>query len=161
MSKKKPSTPRNRVKVALRRLWLYSRERAKALKDAGRSCKMCGIKQSVAEGKEVKLEVHHDPPINWSGIVDLIFERLLNTPQYPLCKDCHESKHEDIKSMKKHVKNYMRHYNYGEQDIILCEKCGQVAVDIHHKKPKGQGGSDDIENLIALCRKCHTVAHGL
>ena len=62
--------------------------------------------------------------------------------------------------MKKHVKNYMRHYGYGEQDIILCEKCGQVAVDIHHKKLKSQGGTDDMDNLIALCRRCHNIEHG-
>jgi 5-methylcytosine-specific restriction endonuclease McrA len=62
--------------------------------------------------------------------------------------------------MKKHVKNYMRHYKYGEQDIIFCG-CGQQAVDIHHIKLKSCGGTDDVENLIALCRKCHDKAHGL
>jgi 5-methylcytosine-specific restriction endonuclease McrA len=63
--------------------------------------------------------------------------------------------------MKKHTKNYMEHYGYGEQDVILCEKCGRVAVDIHHKKLKSQGGTDDIENLIAVCRTCHNKLHGL
>ena len=55
----------------------------------------------------------------------------------------------------------MKHYKYGEQDIILCEKCGGVAVDIHHIKLKSQGGTDDVENLIALCRPCHNIEHGL
>jgi len=94
MGTKKPNTPRSKVKVALRRLWLQSRERSKALKDTGYCCSECGIKQSVTKGKEVKLEVHHDPPINWNGIVDLIFERLLNSNQKPLCKDCHKKQHE-------------------------------------------------------------------
>jgi 5-methylcytosine-specific restriction endonuclease McrA len=62
--------------------------------------------------------------------------------------------------MKRHVKNYLKAHGYGEQDIIPCEKCGAVAVDIHHKKFKSQGGTDDVENLIALCRKCHDRAHG-
>jgi len=61
--------------------------------------------------------------------------------------------------MKKHVKNYMKANNLGEQDIILCEQCGNVAVDIHHKKYKSQGGTDDVDNLIALCRKCHEAIH--
>ena len=61
--------------------------------------------------------------------------------------------------MKKHIKNYLKFHGKGEQDIILCEKCGQVAVDIHHKKYKSQGGTDDIDNLIALCRKCHSDIH--
>lgn len=94
MGKKKPSTPRSRVSSALRQLWLRSRERAKSLKDAEYKCCECGVKQSVAKGKEVKLQVHHDPQIDWSGITDLIFERLLNTPQYPLCKECHRKRHE-------------------------------------------------------------------
>lgn len=91
---KKPITPRSRVKSALRQLWLRSRERAKALKDADYRCAECNAKQSKAKGREVNIQVHHDPLINWDGIVDLIFERLLNAHQYPLCKDCHKKRHE-------------------------------------------------------------------
>ena len=64
--------------------------------------------------------------------------------------------------MKKHTKIYLNYFGYGEQDIILCEVCGAVSVDIHHIQPKGMGGSktkDNIENLIALCRNCHNLAH--
>lgn len=161
MSRKKPNTPRSRVTSCLRQLWLRSRERRKALKNTGYRCSECGVKQSVTKGKEVKLEVHHDPPINWIGVVDWVFKILLNANQYPLCKPCHEIKHEDIKSMKKHVKVYFKHHGYGEQDVIMCEKCGAVAVDIHHIKPKALGGTDDIDNLIALCRECHSVEHDL
>ena len=62
------------------------------------------------------------------------------------------------RNMQKYVKIYLKHYGYGEEDIILCQCCGGVAVDIHHIDCKGMGGSklrDHIENLIALCRKCH------
>lgn len=62
-------------------------------------------------------------------------------------------------AIKKHTKNYLKQYSYGEQDVILCEQCGAVAVDIHHKTKKSQGGADDVENLIALCRKCHDKEH--
>ena len=31
------------------------------------------------------------------------------------------------KDMKKHIRNYLRHHGYGEQDTILCEKCGKIA----------------------------------
>ena len=63
--------------------------------------------------------------------------------------------------MKKHVKNYMKHHGYGEQDVILCEKCNAVANDIHHKKFKSQGGTDKVDNLIAVCRACHNELHGI
>lgn len=62
--------------------------------------------------------------------------------------------------MTRHVRIYMDYFGYGEQDIILCEVCGQRAVDIHHIDGRGKG-KDVISNLIALCRKCHNAAHGL
>ena len=96
MAKKKPNTPRSRVRAALRNLWLRSRERAKALREAGYCCKECGIKQSMARGKEVKLQVHHDPAIAWDNVIDDIIEKLLEAPQYPLCKDCHKKTHENL-----------------------------------------------------------------
>jgi len=63
--------------------------------------------------------------------------------------------------MKKHVKIYLDHHGYTTADIIPCEVCPSVAVDIHHIEPRGMGGNPDkdvIENLIALCRDCHSKA---
>lgn len=60
--------------------------------------------------------------------------------------------------MKKHTKIYLDHFDYGVEDFIPCEICGSRAVDIHHIDCRGMGGSktkDTIENLMALCRKCH------
>lgn len=61
--------------------------------------------------------------------------------------------------MQRHVKNYLAHYGYGVHDVILCQSCGAVAVDIHHIIYRSRGGSDEADNLIALCRKCHEKAH--
>ena len=38
-------------------------------------------------------------------------------------------------------------------------RCGSPAVDIHHIIAKGRGGTDDIGNLIAVCRLCHHEIH--
>jgi 5-methylcytosine-specific restriction endonuclease McrA len=60
--------------------------------------------------------------------------------------------------MKKHVKTYLDFFGYDETSWIACEMCGQTAVDINHIDAKGMGGSklkDNIENLMAMCRKCH------
>jgi len=62
--------------------------------------------------------------------------------------------------MKKHKQIYMEQMGYCEEDIVLCEACGGVAVDIHHIEFKSQGGTNYIGNLIALCRLCHDKAHG-
>lgn len=60
--------------------------------------------------------------------------------------------------MTKHLKIYIKFFGYSVGDFIPCEVCGGKAVDIHHIKARGMGGSkyrDVIENLMALCRKCH------
>ena len=61
--------------------------------------------------------------------------------------------------MQKHVKNYFKYFGYGIDDFINCEVCGYTASDCHHIIYRSQGGSDDVENIIALCRDCHDAAH--
>jgi len=62
--------------------------------------------------------------------------------------------------MKKHVKIYLKHFDYGEQEYIPCESCQrQPAVDIHHIIYRSRGGDNSISNLMALCRLCHFKAH--
>jgi len=62
--------------------------------------------------------------------------------------------------MANYIDNYRKAHNIGDQDIIMCEKCREkIAVDIHHKKYRSQGGSDKAHNLIALCRACHNLFH--
>jgi len=62
--------------------------------------------------------------------------------------------------MQRHTKIYYCYFDYGEQDNVPCEACGRLAVDIHHIQGRGKG-KDVINNLIALCRKCHERAHGI
>ena len=100
MGKRLPTTPRSRVKNAIRQCWLRSRERAAAIKLHHNTCETCGKKGSVAKGREVKIVAHHREGINWDSIVDLIFERVLQTPEaYTiLCKECHEAIHDGNKN---------------------------------------------------------------
>lgn len=61
--------------------------------------------------------------------------------------------------MQKHTKIYLDYFGYSTTDYIECEACNAYrAVDIHHIEARGMGGSkskDTIENLMAVCRKCH------
>jgi 5-methylcytosine-specific restriction endonuclease McrA len=62
--------------------------------------------------------------------------------------------------MKNHTKVYLKAMGYDTTDWIPCEVCQSQAVDIHHIEARGMGGSkeaDTIENLMALCRKCHNA----
>jgi hypothetical protein len=60
--------------------------------------------------------------------------------------------------MKEHTKIYMAAMGFDATDFIPCEVCQSKAVDIHHIDARGMGGgkaANTIENLMAVCRKCH------
>jgi 5-methylcytosine-specific restriction protein A len=48
-----------------------------------------------------------------------------------------------------------------ERDEFTCHICGQVrlAEDLvaDHVKPLSEGGADDVSNLRAACRDCHST----
>lgn len=51
----------------------------------------------------------------------------------------------------------------------ICELCGKPApfekpdgslfLEVHHVKPLAEGGSDTIQNAVALCPNCHRACH--
>lgn len=94
-SRKLPNTPRSRIKSALHKLFLRSRERAAALKRDGYTCCVCRAKQSRASGREIYVEVHHKNGVRWTEIIDYIFAQLLVDPSKleTLCTDCHKKEH--------------------------------------------------------------------
>lgn len=63
--------------------------------------------------------------------------------------------------MQNHTKIYLKYFNFSEEEFIPCEVCRQKAQDIHHIVPRSKFGTqqkekqDDINNIMALCRKCH------
>jgi 5-methylcytosine-specific restriction endonuclease McrA len=59
--------------------------------------------------------------------------------------------------VKPHVRIYLS-ASGKTADELKCEVCRNPASDIHHIQRRGMGGckkADRIENLMALCRKCH------
>ena len=47
-----------------------------------------------------------------------------------------------------------------ERDCWLCQECLRrgiynSATDVDHIIPRSQGGSDELDNLQALCHECH------
>lgn len=43
-----------------------------------------------------------------------------------------------------------------DRHCCLCGKACGTNIEIHHITPKGEGGSDDIDNAIPLCFDCHS-----
>ena len=97
MGRKLPYTPNNKIKSALRQLWLRSRERAAAIKRDNYSCCRCGVKQSRKKGFEQKVEVHHKNSgiENWEEIYKVIRKHLLvnEAELETLCPECHKKDH--------------------------------------------------------------------
>ncbi len=52
-------------------------------------------------------------------------------------------------------KIYLKSLGYAPSDFICCEISGLPASDLHHIVGRGRGGTDRIENLMALTRKNH------
>lgn len=38
----------------------------------------------------------------------------------------------------------------------VCEDCGAPATEPHHRIPRSKGGTDHWDNLMALCKTCHS-----
>jgi 5-methylcytosine-specific restriction endonuclease McrA len=41
------------------------------------------------------------------------------------------------------------------RDCYICAYCGQAANEVDHVQPRVQGGTDDLDNLVACCRMCN------
>jgi len=43
-----------------------------------------------------------------------------------------------------------------KRDGYRCVRCGSTELlDVHHRIARQHGGTDDLDNLETLCRKCH------
>ena len=65
---------------------------------------------------------------------------------------------------------YQKGVNYGfanarahalDRDNYTCQCCGKkhVRLEVHHIVFRSQCGSDELDNLITLCEKCHVAIH--
>jgi len=80
---------------------------------------------------------------------------------------------ENFKSRVKPIYDYLIDYppDWEERRRIVlnrdgerCNKCSKYLwnhdFDIHHKIPLSKGGSNKTDNLILLCKRCHSKEHG-
>jgi 5-methylcytosine-specific restriction endonuclease McrA len=48
-------------------------------------------------------------------------------------------------------------------EIGKCQRCGKgwrdawLGMDLHHKRSRSRGGTDQPDNLVLLCRECHSL----
>jgi len=55
--------------------------------------------------------------------------------------------------------------NILKRDNQECQGCARgisdIQLHIHHKTPRSEGGSNEEENLITLCKDCHNIVHNI
>ncbi len=95
MGKKSLTTPRSRIRAALRQVWLRGRERAAAIRRDCYTCQVCGVKQRMEKKQYVtKVQVHHKAGImDWNEIIDFVLASgLFCSPDYltTICEKCHQ-----------------------------------------------------------------------
>ncbi|MBO5122432.1 MAG: HNH endonuclease, partial [Oscillospiraceae bacterium] len=75
-------------------------------------------------------------------------------------KECYSMKKKSTNTMSANISKEMRREVY-RRDGFRCALCDSTDVlQIHHIKPRGRGGADHPHNLITLCWRCHSAAHG-
>ena len=56
------------------------------------------------------------------------------------------------------MNTYLMAFKYKENDIISCEFCGRLSIDIRYINQRGIGKDKNkncVENLVALCKDCY------
>lgn len=46
-----------------------------------------------------------------------------------------------------------------DRDNHICQRCGQRGNIAHHIIEYRDGGADELDNLLTLCRSCHAIIH--
>lgn len=71
----------------------------------------------------------------------------------------------ELRKMKKIVlkpeNNFYTRNEVLRRDNQKCRLCGDedIILDVHHLTPKSIGGSDNVRNVITVCKSCHHFMH--
>ncbi len=104
-------------------------------------------------------------------------KRPCSFPSCPKLTDgrfCEEHKRKENKRYEKYDRNPEVKKRYGKawrrvrsryvKTHPFCEMCFEEGVltpveEVHHKIPLSEGGTHGIDNLISLCKSCHSRVH--
>jgi DNA-directed RNA polymerase subunit RPC12/RpoP len=77
------------------------------------------------------------------------------------CKNCRKERvvKENVKSILEYSKRTVA--KIIKRAKLKCAMCGwdETSLDVHHIIERKNGGTNDMDNLIAICPNCHRKAH--
>lgn len=102
-------------------------------------------------------------PCSYPGCPELTEERFCNKHQKEEAQR-YEKYSRDPATRRRYGRAWKRIRDSFVQQHPLCEMCkaeGKLTPtqEVHHKIPLSKGGTHDRNNLIALCKSCHSRIH--
>lgn len=77
-----------------------------------------------------------------------------------LCNRCRLEYNADMQNSRVEFNRAKPHVK--RRDNNACVQCGSGAyLEVHHIVELSKGGSNDLENMVTLCRDCHLREHSL
>ena len=137
-----------------------------------RKCRFLNRRNSIRENRlppsvKHKVQAHIDEIEFCKKILPISDENLiLEVSQF----DTTLMKNPSLMNEKMKPWGYQKGFNYGyssrrkavlHRDNYTCQCCGKknCRLEVHHIVFRGNGGTDDEENLITLCKECHKGIH--
>lgn len=162
---------RNDIKKRMDSRRMYRRNR-RFRKTRYRKCRFSNKRNSIREDRlppsvKHKVQAHIDEIEFCKKILPILDENLiLEVSQF----DTSLMKNPSLINEKIRHWGYQKGFNYGyssrrrailHRDNYTCQCCGKknCRLEVHHIKFRSNGGTDDEENLITLCKECHDGVH--
>ena len=160
---------RNDVKKKMERKRMYRRNK-RCRKTRYRKPRFLNRRNSIREDRlppSVKHKVQsHIDEIEFCKKILPVSDLILEVSQF----DTALMKNPSLITEKVRHWGYQKGFNYGyssrrsailHRDNYTCQCCGKknCRLEVHHIKFRSNGGTDDEENLITLCKECHKGVH--
>ena len=105
---------------------------------------------------ETETEMETEMEIETSGLTDLSPYVIITEEEYDNLKN--GNKNSKVKDLHKRNVTSLTKKMVASNQKWKCGTCGQTldfTYEIDHHIPLFKGGTNDVSNLIALCRNCH------
>lgn len=130
---------------------------------SGRFCsRFCANKRTISDEQRKKASDRQKILNDYVCVsCSLPFKGKIKNGRLVKCKDCRKERviKENVKSILDYSKRTVA--KIIKRAGLKCSMCNwdETSLDIHHIVERKNGGTNDMNNLIAVCPNCHRKAH--